>query len=110
MGDEYPRHLTGAQLAAYYHSYATYFGLLDKIVFSVTVRLVERDESNGGWLLHVDGEEKPRQFDRVVLATGSESARKMPIIADLDKFKGKVMHGQEYKGYVVPALPVGLSH
>jgi dimethylaniline monooxygenase (N-oxide forming) len=86
-------------LASYYQAYAKHFGLLERIVFGVSVTSIKRSPDTSGWLLTLEDEEKPRPFDKVILATGSEVVPRMPDIEGLEDFQGRFLHGQVYKRY-----------
>ncbi|KAF7563593.1 hypothetical protein G7046_g550 [Stylonectria norvegica] len=95
--DDFPRHPTAADMAVYYESYALHFGLLDKIIFNVTMDSVWRTDDDTKWAISIQGEDAPRLFDKVVSAAGSEVVRNDPVIAGLEIFDGRYLHGQAYK-------------
>ncbi|KAH8169381.1 flavin-binding monooxygenase-like domain-containing protein [Sarocladium implicatum] len=91
------RYPTGKELGEYYQQYAEHFGLSDKIEYRTKVKFVSRDGPASKWLVHLKGEETPRQFDKVVLATGSSNVPKWPKVDNIEAFKGTYIHGKEYK-------------
>ncbi|PHH84202.1 hypothetical protein CDD83_2324 [Cordyceps sp. RAO-2017] len=99
MPKEYPPYLSGSQVAEYFQSYARHFGLEPHIRFNSTVKRVTRDEARGAWRLRIAGPdgESDALFDKVVFGTGSETKAVWPAMPGRDKFKGVVMHGQNYR-------------
>ncbi|KEY70133.1 hypothetical protein S7711_03369 [Stachybotrys chartarum IBT 7711] len=95
--EDYPRHVSAAQLSAYYQSYAKAFNLDKKIRYNSTVVSIRRSPEDAKWLLYFKGESEPKAFDKVVFAHGSEHVRKYPAIENQDAFEGIFIHGQEYK-------------
>jgi len=63
----------------------------------VTIVSVTREKATEKWLVQVKGEESPRSFDKVILATGTELVAVMPKIEGLSDFEGTFIHGQAYK-------------
>ncbi|KAJ0313013.1 hypothetical protein Brms1b_007484 [Colletotrichum noveboracense] len=92
----YPAHISAQEWSDYYKMYAKNFELYDNIVFNADVDSISREK--GKWMVHVKGEATPRPFDRVVLASGSETTPVYPVIENLEQFEGKFMHSQAYKG------------
>ncbi|KAF9874795.1 dimethylaniline monooxygenase 2 [Colletotrichum karsti] len=95
--DHYPAHISAEEWSEYYKAYAKHFELYNNIVFNATVELIQRDHNRGKWLVHVAGEEA-RTFDKIVLASGSETTPVYPDIENLDQFRGQFTHSQAYKG------------
>ncbi|KAH6888404.1 flavin monooxygenase-like protein [Thelonectria olida] len=95
--EAFPLHPMSADLGAYYKSYAKHFGLLDKIVFNASVQSLSRTDDGTQWALSLKGEQSPRVFDKVILATGSEVNPIVPEIEGLDLFEGQFLHSQAYK-------------
>lgn len=96
---EFPRHPTAIDLASYYQEYAKHFGLQGRIIFDVSVTAIKKDDNGPGWLVSISGEDRPRVFDKIVIATGSEITRNTITIEGLQQFEGRFIHGQEYKRY-----------
>lgn len=94
---DFPRHPSAEDLIKYYQAYARHFGILDKIIFNVTVKSVVRDEARCKWILTLEDQADPWIFDKVVFAAGSENVPKMPNLEGLDLFQGQFLHGQAYK-------------
>lgn len=97
IGIDFPLHPGGEDLRKYYQSYAAHFGLLDKIFFNVTVSSITRTDDDTQWALHLAGEETPRLFDKVIVASGSEVTPVIPVIEGLGLFQGKFLHSQAFK-------------
>lgn len=104
LGIDFPLHPGGEDLRKYYQSYAAHFGLLDKIVFDVTVSSISRTEDDAQCALHLEGEEAPRLFDKVIVASGSEVTPVIPVIEGLELFQGRFLHSQAFKKYE-PTFP-----
>lgn len=94
---DFPLHPSGEDLRKYYQSYAAHFGLLDKIIFNVTVSSITRTDDDTQWALHLAGEETPRLFDKVIVASGTEVMPVIPVIEGLDLFQGNFLHSQAFK-------------
>lgn len=93
--------MTSPLWSAYYKKYARHFDLYDSIVFNVAVKSVRRNGSGGRkWLVQLESERDPREFDKVVWATGSEVKAEYPDIRGRESFKGQLIHGQAYKRFV----------
>ena len=92
-----PLHLTADTWSEYYKSYARTFDLYKHIVFNVSVDLVKKDEEAGKWMVHLKGEPTPRAFDKVIVASGSDTVAKYPTIEGIDKFEGRFIHSQAFK-------------
>ncbi|KAF4473024.1 flavin containing monooxygenase 9 [Fusarium albosuccineum] len=95
--DDFPRHPKAEDLVEYYQSYAAYFDLLERIVFNATVSSLTRSKDDTQWALQLEGEAKPRLFNKVVVASGSEVTPIMPVIEGLGLFEGKFLHSQAFK-------------
>ncbi|KAF6807066.1 dimethylaniline monooxygenase 2 [Colletotrichum sojae] len=85
--------------------YAKHFSLYENNVLDATVEMIERDHENERWNVHITGEAVPRPFDKVVLASGSESKPVLPTIENLGQFQGRFMHSQAYKGRGAKVVP-----
>ena len=95
-----PTHLNASQWCAYYKAFAEHFDLVKDIEFNSSVVSVTRDEESGRWAVRVAGEDKPRLFDRAVVAQGAHTLAKAPEIEGVEAFEGRVLHGQAYKRHV----------
>ncbi|KAI0378666.1 FAD/NAD(P)-binding domain-containing protein [Hypomontagnella monticulosa] len=96
---DFPPFPTSPQLAEYFDSYASHFGLHDHICFNTTVRRVTRNTSKDVWDVHItnpDGD-TVLSFDKVVFGHGCESVPLWPPMPNREKFRGIVMHSQAYK-------------
>ncbi|KAF4973970.1 hypothetical protein FZEAL_9077 [Fusarium zealandicum] len=95
--DVFPIHPNAEHLVKYYQSYATHFGLVERIVFNASVSSITRTKDDTQWALHLADEESPRLFDKIVVASGSEVTPILPVIEGLDVFEGQFIHSQSYK-------------
>jgi dimethylaniline monooxygenase (N-oxide forming) len=94
---DYPVHIMAGKWSEYYKAYAKHFNLYENIIFNVSVISIKRDKEQGKWLVQLEGEAEPRVFDKVVVASGTETAPKLPQIMGLDQFQGTFIHGQAFK-------------
>ncbi|KAI1744647.1 FAD/NAD(P)-binding domain-containing protein [Xylaria scruposa] len=97
---DWPRYLTGSQVAEFLQAYAAKFHLHQHIRFNTTVRVILRDDANDGWNVHIikeNDEDEVLHFDKIILATGADTLPIWPQMPGRDKFKGTVIHGQSYR-------------
>ncbi|KAK4158781.1 flavin monooxygenase-like protein [Cladorrhinum sp. PSN259] len=98
---DWPSYLTGSHVAQFLQAYASKFQLHQHIQFNTTVRVVLRDDADAGWNIHIvkEGEEEEEvlHFDKVVLATGSDTLPVWPQMPGRNEFQGTVIHGQSYR-------------
>ncbi|KAK5998901.1 Monooxygenase aurF [Cladobotryum mycophilum] len=101
MPDEYPVFPTAQQIGDYLESYAKNFDLLQYIEFSTGVSSVKRDEASNSWFVNTKdaktGQEVQRQFDRIVIATGSLNVMNVPKVEGIETFAGDAIHSREFK-------------
>jgi len=94
MPEDYPLY-PGHDLALdYLKSYASHFGVSDSIEFGTSVKSVER--SGDGWQVSIEGEERPRRYTGIVMASGHHEVPRMPAIPG--QFYGEVLHSSQYSG------------
>jgi dimethylaniline monooxygenase (N-oxide forming) len=91
-------HVTAPLWSEYFKSYAKHFNLYENMVFGVCVKAIKKSQDGVKWLISLEGEEAPREFDKVIMATGTEVVAEHPKIEALERLEGKYMHGQAYKG------------
>jgi dimethylaniline monooxygenase (N-oxide forming) len=99
---EYPHHLSQPQFQEYLEDYARHFNVLQKVVFKASVQQVVRTENDKQWRLEMlsDGQPYHQDFDKVALCHGYQTVAEMPVYEGSDKFKGILMHSQQYRSYV----------
>jgi dimethylaniline monooxygenase (N-oxide forming) len=80
-------------------SYAHHFDLHKDIVFGASVTRAVRNEDDTQWRLEmlVDGEQRAEEFDKVVFCHGYQTTPKMPKYDGQELFKGRLMHGQQFR-------------
>ncbi|KAF5020609.1 hypothetical protein F66182_7358 [Fusarium sp. NRRL 66182] len=103
---ECPTYLSRKQAQEYFESYASHFGLHRHIRFGITVHKVLRNTFDDGWDVYTSsssGEDK-LFFDKIVLANGCESIPVWPSMSGREKYKGTVIHAQEYRSYKINDL------
>ncbi|KAK9417860.1 putative Flavin monooxygenase-like protein [Seiridium unicorne] len=94
--DDYPLHVTAPLWGAYWRSYVKNTGLDQYIEFNKTATSVRRNEQDTKWLLQFDDEDYPREFDKIVWATGCDTIPKMPKIEGQQRFEGRILHSIAY--------------
>ena len=77
--------------------YCHHFKLEDKFHLNTPVSQVTRDDAQGRWLAHIQGEEGPKCFDKVVVANGINAQVKVSSVEDLVLFKGQTLHSRPFK-------------
>jgi dimethylaniline monooxygenase (N-oxide forming) len=82
---EYPLHPTAEQIRDYLETYATAFGVVDRIRFGTPVESARPDGT-------VDGE----RFDALVVASGRFRAPRVPSV--VSGFRGELLHTYDYPG------------
>jgi dimethylaniline monooxygenase (N-oxide forming) len=101
--DEFP---TAAQILRYLQSYKKHFKLdphirLETEVVSVSRRDRYKGKLTSGYMIKVRVVSKPEkteilEFDHVVICNGVFSKPKIPEIAGMEKFEGKVIHSSQF--------------
>ncbi|KAF4965417.1 hypothetical protein FSARC_6768 [Fusarium sarcochroum] len=99
--DEYPVHLSRAQFQEFMQNYVDHFGITKHIVFNTSVKSVDRNSDDDGWLLQLEqvenGEIKSLGFDKVVFCHGYQTKRIMPSFPGQETFEGEIIHSQQYR-------------
>jgi cation diffusion facilitator CzcD-associated flavoprotein CzcO len=93
MQEEYPTYPSHREALAYLRDYAQNFGILDRIQFNTTVASVERTEQ--GWRIQVAGEQRPRLYRALIVASGHHDIPRIPEIPGT--FTGEIMHSRDYR-------------
>lgn len=97
-----PAYLNQEETEFYIDQYVRRFGLLKHIRFGWQVNKLERNEDKGQWnvdTLHIQsGKTTSTLYDKVIVATGQHHDPNIPHIDGIERFKGKVIHSQEFKG------------
>lgn len=92
-----------SQIQSYLEGYCDTFSLRPHIKLQHDIKSVTRNKEDTLWKLEYTDSEGGKQvetFDKIIMATGMTAKRLMPIgIAGLENFKGRVLHGQEFKRY-----------
>ncbi|XP_066453377.1 flavin-containing monooxygenase 3-like isoform X1 [Eleutherodactylus coqui] len=104
MPDHFPNFLPNHKYFEYIKLYAEHFKLLQYIHFKTAVCRVEKHSDfpvTGQWLVTTEsnGEKKTDIFDAVMVCTGqhSQPVAAMNTLPGIEKFKGQIIHCQEYK-------------
>ena len=93
MPDEYPTYPSHREALAYLRDYAQNFGILDRIQFNTNVEGVTRTED--GWRVQVAGEQRPRLYRALVIASGHHDIPRIPKIPG--SFTGEILHSRDYR-------------
>ena len=96
----YPTILLGEQICQYMHDYANHFGLMEHCRFGVTVDHIGRSEDGQSWAIRMTNKDSVtvvENFDKVLVANGSFKRAYTPKIDGIDRFKGRILHSQEFK-------------
>ncbi|KAM0188268.1 hypothetical protein ACHAPI_010664 [Fusarium lateritium] len=109
--DKYPVHLSAANFQDFMQHYAEHFGLLKEIVFNTSVKLVNRNKEDNGWVLQLEKvgsqETESRQFDKVVFCHGYQTEKVMPIFPGQENYEGEIVHSQQFRKCVPPSEVTG---
>ena len=93
--DDWPRYPHHTQVLAYLKNFAADFGLLDIISFNDSVSSVQLHE-NRGWVVSSRLHTRVR-YDAVAVCTGHYTLPRVPVIANVEHFAGKLMHSHNYR-------------
>lgn len=101
-------------MGAYLRSYAKHFDLYRNIEFGKTVTRFGKGKGTSKWQLTFEGEpDTPKQFDKVVWATGTFLNPKEFAFEGQDQFAGRILHSQDvrnledFEGQNVIVLGIG---
>ena len=98
--DSFPRIPNGAELQAYFENYAKDYNVYNKISFNTCVTELEQ-QTNGQWNIQINndktGKKATKTYDFVVVATGLYFDPYIPEFPHKEKFKGQILHTNEYK-------------
>lgn len=93
------------------HDYAEHFGLIKEIVFNTSVKLVNRNKEDNGWVLQLEKvgsqETESRQFDKVVFCHGYQTEKVMPKFPGQDSYEGEIIHSQQFRRCVPRQNAIG---
>ncbi|XP_075472879.1 dimethylaniline monooxygenase [N-oxide-forming] 2-like isoform X2 [Ascaphus truei] len=110
MPEDFPNFLPNRKVFEYCKMYAEQFHLLKHIKFQTVVCSVRRHSdfpSTGQWVIvtETNGEKETAIFDAVMICTGQHEKPFLPLDSypGINKFKGQILHGREYK------MPVGFD-
>ncbi|CAG8888680.1 unnamed protein product [Penicillium egyptiacum] len=104
LANDTPIYPPARQVHQYLQDYALYFKLNDLIETNTEVVKMIRNNKADCWELTLrsnatdSAEIFMRQFDRVVIATGINQLPVSPKIKGIERFRGTVIHSQQYKG------------
>jgi hypothetical protein len=93
LDEDYPEYPSHERVLGYLRDYARTFRLREHIAFGKAVtRLAPRGST---WEVWVAGEERPRTYRGVVVASGHHDVPRMPTYPGT--FAGEIMHARRYK-------------
>ncbi len=82
----------------YLHRYCEHFGLLDHIQLNTSVSGIHQlDDESWTVTTSQDNQETTHHFDAVVVCSGLFQTPKIPEFKGIEKFKGNVIHSQQYR-------------
>lgn len=94
-----PVYINADQFRQYMQDYADHFDLGKRIRFNTSVEGLRRIDNEAKWELSIkleDGSNHTEQFDKVIIATGSQTTSIMPTFEGADLFKGGIIHSSSY--------------
>ncbi len=95
MPKDWPDYPSVDRVAGYLGDYAEKFGLLPHMRFNTTVTSIERDDSDGAWVVETEHGEAER-YDAVAVANGHNWSPRWPTPAYPGDFDGLQMHAHDY--------------
>ena len=96
LDEDYPEYPSHARVLGYFRDFIAKFGLAPHIQLG---KRVERAAPKGGlWEVTVAGEERPRLYRGVVVASGHHDTPRLPTYPG--KFSGEIVHSRHYKSPV----------
>lgn len=80
-------------------TYAVHFDILKYIVFNANVKETVRNADDSKWVLtvQINGALEYIEFDKVVFCHGYQTTMVMPNLVDKERFRGTIIHAQEYR-------------
>ncbi|XP_040825894.1 dimethylaniline monooxygenase [N-oxide-forming] 4 isoform X1 [Ochotona curzoniae] len=102
--EDYPNFMIHSKFLQYLQEFAEHFNLLKYIQFKTTVCSVTKRpdfSTTGQWevVTETEGKQQRAVFDAVMVCTGKFLSPCLPLesFPGIQKFKGKVLHSQEYR-------------
>ncbi|XP_058516613.1 dimethylaniline monooxygenase [N-oxide-forming] 4 isoform X2 [Ochotona princeps] len=102
--EDYPNFMIHSKFLQYLQEFAEHFNLLRYIHFKTTVCSVTKRpdfSTTGQWevVTETEGKQQRAVFDAVMVCTGKFLSPCLPLksFPGIQKFKGKVLHSQEYR-------------
>jgi len=95
MPEDWPDYPSVDHIAQYLADYAETYGVLPHLRFSTSVTSVERDDSDGSWVVESEPGATER-FDAVVVANGHNWSPRWPTPPYPGDFDGRQMHAHDY--------------
>ena len=95
MPEDWPDYPSVDHIARYLADYAETYGVLPHLRFSTSVTSVERDDSDGSWVVESEPGAAER-FDAVVVANGHNWSPRWPTPPYPGDFDGLQMHAHDY--------------
>lgn len=94
LDEDYPEYPSHDRVLGYFRDYAAKFGIAAHIEFGRTVtRIAPRSDKL--WNVAIAGEERPRIYRGVVIASGHHDTPRMPTLPGT--FAGEIIHSRRYK-------------
>jgi len=94
LDEDYPEYPSHERVLGYFREFVRTFGLAPHIELGKAVARVA-PHGDGQWEVTITGEQEPRLYRGVVLASGHHDAPRMP--AYLGTFSGEILHSRAYK-------------
>ena len=96
LDEDYPEYPSHERVLGYFRDYIAKFGLAPHIKLGKRVERVAPHE--GLWEVKVEGEDHPRRYLGVVVASGHHNTPRMPSYPGT--FTGEILHSRHYKSPV----------
>ena len=94
LDEDYPEYPSHERVLGYFRDYAARFGIGEHIEFGKTVtRAAPRGDKL--WDVAIAGEQRPRTYRGVVIASGHHDTPRMPTFPGT--FAGEIIHSRRYK-------------
>jgi cation diffusion facilitator CzcD-associated flavoprotein CzcO len=94
LDEDYPEYPGHDRVLGYFRDYAAKFGLLENIEFGKKV-MRTWPRGDGRWEVQIEGEQTPRTYSGVVIASGHHDVPRMPSYPG--EFAGTIIHSRQYK-------------